>query len=278
MKNKKWSLINVIVLFAVYFKMTLKICLQYKLDRGLITIAVLIREAANVIITILLLNTFGSIKGWSMNEILFLYSFLFLSYSIFVFFFTGIRDFEDIVYTGELDRFLLRPVGILFQVIASKVDYTAAIGHGVLGIYLFFKTQSLVEIEWNFTSILYLIGAILGGAIIQASIFMISSCFSFWTIKTTNIRNLLFFNCRKFSAYPITFFPIFIQKLLIFVIPFSFVNYFPALYFLRKEEINNFPICFLYLTPIIAITVFMVVTAIWKKGLQHYSSTGNSIY
>ena len=150
-----------------YFKATMKTNLQYKFDRFAITFAVFFRELANVIIIILMLNTFKVINGWNMDEILFQYSFLFLSYSLFVLLFTGIRDFEDIVYAGDLDIYLFRPVGVLYQVIVSKIDYTAAVGHGCIGIFLFVRNANIVNVEWN--------------------------CLSFWTIKTKNIRNLIFF-------------------------------------------------------------------------------------
>ena len=126
-----------ISLAVEYFKATLKTNLQYKFDRFAITFAVFFRELANVIVIILMLNTFQSLNGWNMDEILFQYSFLFLSYSLFILFFTGIRDFEDVIYSGDLDIYLFRPVSVLYQVIVSKIDYTAAVGHGCVGILLF---------------------------------------------------------------------------------------------------------------------------------------------
>lgn len=265
-------------LFLKYFQLTLKVTLQYKFDRVLIAAAVMIREMAGVIILILMLNRFVMIKGWQIDEILFLYSFLFLSYSLFVFFFTGIRDFEDLVYSGEFDRLLVRPVGILFQVIASKVDYTAALGHGVLGIILLQKTASQLGIEWTASGILFYILMLLGGALIQASIFMIASTFCFWTVRTTNLRNMLFFNSRKIAAYPLSFYPGLIQKFLIYVIPFGFVNYFPAQYFLKKPEMNEFWSGFMFLNPVVAAVLFALVCLVWNYGLKHYSSTGNALY
>ncbi|MHB8065869.1 MAG: ABC-2 family transporter protein, partial [Ruminiclostridium sp.] len=117
-----------------------------------------------------------------------------------------------------------------------------------------------------------------GGAIIQASLFMVSSCFSFWAIKTTNLRNLIFFNSRRFAGYPISFYPGFIQKMLIFVVPFAFVSYFPAQFFLRKSDLEMFWNGYLYLTPLVGIVMFVLVYIFWKSGLKRYSSSGNSMF
>ena len=267
-----------IKLFFKFSSLNLKLIQEYKLDRTLTTLAIFCREISAVIVMYLILTRFAPIKGWQMNEIFFLYSFLFMSYCIFVFFFTGIRDFDDMVYTGEFDRFLLRPRGILFQVISSKIDYCAAVGHGIAGIILFFKTANTVGISWNAQNIFYFVTALLGGAIIQASIFMVSSCFSFWTVKTVNIRNMIFFNSRRFAGYPITFYPGIIQKLLMFIVPFAFVSYFPAQNFLRKPDLVQFWSGYLYLTPLVGIVLFLLVYALWRFGVKHYSSTGNSMY
>ncbi|MEK4059715.1 MULTISPECIES: ABC transporter permease [unclassified Paenibacillus] len=275
--NARQSALHSFRLFIKYFQLTLKVTLQYKFDRTMIAAAVLIREMAGVIILILMLNRFVTIKGWDINQILFLYSFLFLSYSLFVFFFTGIRDFEDLVYTGEFDRILVRPVGILFQVVASKVDYTAALGHGVLGVFLLTKTASGIGLEWSIPNILFYLLMVIGGAIIQASIFMLTSSLCFWTVRVTNLRNILFFNSRKIAAYPLSFYPGIIQKMLIFVIPFGFVNYFPSQFFLQKPEMEEYWQGLLYLNPLIAAALFSLVYWVWRRGLRRYSSTGNAL-
>ena len=267
-----------IALFFRYSKLNLKSTLEYKFDRFFLTFAVFCREMVSVIVMYLILNTFIRIKGWEMNEMFFLYSFLFISYSLFVFLFTGIRDFDNMVYSGELDRYLIRPLGLMYQVVASRVDYCATIGHGVVGVILFMKTATAVGIDWNFRNITYYIMALVGGAIIQASLFMVSSCFSFWTVKTTNLRNLIFFNSRRFAGYPISFYPGLIQKMLIFVVPFAFVSYFPAQFFLRKPDMNLFWSGYLYLTPVVGVIMFVLVYRFWLFGLKHYSSTGNSMF
>lgn len=261
-----------------YFQMTLKTNFQYKFDRFMTTFAVFIRESANVAVILLMLYQVKEVKGWDLYELLFLYSFLFLSYSVFVFFFTGIRDFEEVIYSGQLDRYMVRPVGVMFQVIASKVDYTAAIGHGVIGVLLFATTANKLGISWDIGKGIYLLICIIGGAMIQAAIFMVTACFSFWTIKTTSIRNMLFFNSRRFAAYPITFYPKAIQVILKFVVPFAFVNYYPTQFFLQKGTMSGATKAFLYLNPIVAGVLFFIVYKVWQKGLKQYGSTGNALY
>lgn len=274
-KYKAYKKTELLKILFMFFKMNLKSMLEYKFDRFFIALAIFVREMVSIVIMFLILTRFVTIGGWTMNEMFFLYSFLFLSYSIFVFFFTGIRDFDDMVWQGTLDRYLIRPLGLMFQVVSARVDFAATIGHGAVGILLFLFTYNSVGIVWDFKTITYYISALIGGAIIQAALFMISSCFSFWTIRTVNLRNLIFFNCRRFAGYPISFYPAFVQTLLIFVVPFAFVSYFPAQYFLRKPDMAAFWGGFLYLTPLVGVIMFALVYLFWRAGLKRYSSAGN---
>ncbi|WP_201305334.1 ABC transporter permease [Paenibacillus puerhi] len=265
-------------LFLRYAKLNLKTTLEYKLDRSFLAFAIFCREMISVIVMLLILARFLHIRGWEMNELFFLYSFLFLSYSLFVFLFAGVRDFDGMVHSGEFDRFLIRPLGLLFQTVASKIDLPATLGHGVVGVILFMKTAFSVGIVWDAVNIFYYVTALIGGAMIQASIFMLSACFSFWTIKTENLRNLIFFNARRIAGYPISFYPGLIQKMLIFLVPFSFVSYFPAQFFLRKDDLQLYGGGYLYVTPLVGLAMFLLVYRLWKRGVRSYTSSGNSMY
>lgn len=274
-KQKMFTIPDLVKLFFVHTKLIAKTTLEYKFHRSLISVAIFCREMISIVTMYLIMIRFVTIKGWDMNEMLFLYSFLFISYSLFVFVFAGIRDFDAMVQSGELDRFLLRPLGLIYQVIASRADFSATLGHGAVGVILLVKTAGSVGLEWNLKNTLAYIAVIIGGTIIQASLFMVSSCFSFWTVNTTNMRNLIFFNARRFAAYPLSFYPGVIQYLLVFLLPFAFVNYFPSLYFLNKPEVSMLYDWIPYLTPVVGILLFYLVYSFWKFGLKHYSSVGN---
>lgn len=260
-----------------YIQLSFKMMFQYKFDRFFILFAVMLREAGNVLVIVLLLQRFIEIKGWTMDEILFLYSFLFISYSIFVLFFTGIRDFEELVYSGELDRYLLRPQGILYQVLLSRIDIPAALGYGILGAALLFVTSKNVHMIWTLPNILYYIVMLVTGLMIQASIFLFTAALSFWAVKVTNIRNLIFFNIRKCAAYPLSFYPAFIQTVLIYFVPFAFVDYFPALFYLKKEEAAQYSAVYFYIGPLVAAVLFLTMLAFWDKSRSRYMSTGTQL-
>lgn len=264
-----------LLLLKKYGKVVIKTWFQYKVDAILRSLAVFLRESASIIIIYITFQNFDNINGWNMNELFFLFSFIFVSYGILILLFTGLRDFDYLIHTGELDRFLLRPKGILYQVMVWDADYFAAIGHGTLGMLLFIGTANKIGIIWNLINILYCILTIMGGVLIQGSVLLTIAALSFYFVKTSNVRDLLFYNAKKLSQYPVSIYPKILQYFLIFIVPFAFVNYFPSQYFLeKKDEIISGQIL-IYLTPLVGILLFYMSTLFWNYSLKKYSSTGN---
>lgn len=262
-------------LYRLYVKYISKSWFQYRVDAVLRSLAVFLREATGIIVIALTLQTFDDINGWNLHELLFLFSFLFLTYGIFILFFTGLRDFDKLVHSGDFDRFLLRPRGLLMQVMASNADMFASVGHGGLGIVLFFFCAGKVGVVWTAGTIAYLAVTLVSAVLIQASIFLLMACSSFWIIKIDELVSMLYYNTRKFAGYPISLYPRLIQTLLIFVVPFAFVNYFPAQFFLRKADMSEFWGGWIYLTPAVAAALFGLALLVWRVSLKRYTSAGN---
>lgn len=262
-------------MFYHYTAKALKARTQYKLDALFSTLAVFARESTTIVVIYLTLQKFNNIGGWNLNELLFLFSLIFLTYSILIIFFTGLRDFQNNILKGEFDRTMLRPRGLLFQLIAYNSDWLAAFGHGALGIILFIVTAKNVGITWDFKTVIYYIFSIIGGVLIQGAIFLFFASLNFFFVKTDNIKEVFYWNVRKFAGYPISIFNKAIQFILIYTIPFAFVNYFPCQYLLRKEDMALYPEIFMYLAPFVGVGLYLLAYAFWRFSVRFYKSTGN---
>lgn len=266
---------DVISTFKQYTKVTLKSWFQYRVDAVLRSLAVFLRESTGIIVIYFTLLKFDTLNGWVMDEMFFLYSLLFLTYGILIIFFTGLRDFGGYIHSGSFDRFLLRPRGILFQIITSNSDWFAAIGHGGLGIVLFILTSNNVGIEWNILNILYYIFTVIGGVLIQGALFLFFATLQIYLIQADSVKEVFYWNLRKFAGYPISIFHKAIQGLLIYVIPFAFVNYFPAQYLLRKNDMQAYPDFYMYISPVVGILMYLLAYGFWRFSIGYYKSTGN---
>lgn len=266
---------DILHLIGVYTKTIMKSWFQYKVDAVLRSLAVFLRESTGIIVVYFTLLKFDTLNGWNVYEMLFLFSLLFVTYGILILFFTGLRDFGQTVRNGSFDRFILRPRGLLFQIIFVNADWFAAIGHGGLGIVLFLISASKVGIVWNCGNIVYYVLAIFGGVLIQGAIFLFLASLNIYLLETGALKELLYWSPRKFAGYPVSIFHKAIQAVMIYVVPLAFVNYFPAQFLLRKEDMAAYPEVYLYLTPVLGVVMYLLAYVFWRYSLKYYKSSGN---
>ncbi len=266
---------DILSLFFAYAKSGLKTRFQYKLDALVASFAVFFREAAGIIAMYLALLKFDTINNWNINELMFLFSLIFITYGIFIVFFMALRDFSDWIKHGDIDRVMLRPRGILTQLVMCGADWLAALGHGTLGILLFIISANRVGIEWNTVTVVYYIVTIASGVLIQGAVFLFFSAVSIYFIETQSLKEIMYWNLRRFAGYPISIYNKFIQTLLIFVVPFAFVNYFPAQFLLHKPDMAAYPEWFMYISPFVGVILYIIAYAFWKFSMRFYKSTGN---
>ena len=85
----------------------------------------------------------------------------------------------------------------------------------------------------------------------------------------------MYWQMRKFAGYPISIFPKVIQFLMTYIVPFAFVNYFPASYLLGKDISNKYNNAYLWAVPFIGMVLYALVYLFWRYSLRHYKSSGN---
>lgn len=266
---------DILSLFCAYARSGLKSRFQYKVDAIVVIFAVFLREAGGIIAMYLALRKFGTINGWNIDELLFLFSLIFITYGIFIVFFMALRDFPDWIKHGDFDRVLLRPRGVLTQLVLCGADWLAAFGHGTLGLLLLIISANRVGVDWNVKTVLYYVMCVIGGVLIQGAVFLAFSAVTFYVLETNSLKEIFYWNMRKFAIYPLSIYNKFIQVILLFVVPFAFVNYFPAQFFLHKPDMAAYPSYLMYLTPIVGAVLYLLAYAFWRFSLRFYKSTGN---
>ena len=105
----------------------------------------------------------------------------------------------------------------------------------------------------------------IGGALIDFGINLIIAAASFWFVRVDSLRWMLMSLEQDFTRYPLSIYNKAVKLVLAFVVPFAFMNYFPATYFLGKSDgaLNLNPAIGL-LTPVIGVAI-----AALAYGLAH---------
>ncbi|HCL01784.1 MAG TPA: hypothetical protein DHW61_05105, partial [Lachnoclostridium phytofermentans] len=130
----------------------------------------------------IVVKKFKLLGGWDANEIAFLYSLSLISYAIGAsVFYTPCTGLANKIRTGEFDQVLTRPINPLIHEILHGFN-TGYLGHFILALLI--MTSSLVKknIILSNINILFIIVSIIGGALIQSAILILSSIGSFFMI------------------------------------------------------------------------------------------------
>ena len=106
-------------------------------------------------------------------------------------------------------------------------------------------------------------------------IFLFLATLNIYLLETGSLKELFYWNARKFAGYPVSIFHKAIQIGMIYIVPFAFVNYFPAQFLLRKEDMADYPEFYLYLTPVLGVALYLLAYAFWRYSLKYYKSSGN---
>jgi len=211
-----------------------------------------------------------NLQGWTFNEMLFLSGFggaVIFTQNVFLF--NIIRVGEDYIISGDLDRFLLRPLNTLFQVYADSV-HDNNIPKMIANFALMFYAGYQIGLTPDLITLIYAAFSMLSGMLVAASIYLLFSSTAFWTGTSRNAVWLIF-RLSNFRKYPIEIFALAIQGLLVTLVPLAFASFFPASYILGKEGFEAWKL----ITPFIGPVFFYIAYRFWKLGLNNYSSTGS---
>lgn len=223
----------------------------------------------------ILVSSFDRLSGWTADEVLLLYGISILSYSIgAAFFFTPSSGLSAKIRSGEFDASLTKPLHPFIHEMFTGFNL-GYVSHFTLSTAVIVFALVRVGFQCTFLSLLRLVLVVLGAALIQAAALIAGSVMSFFTVNENPVLDFLLFNMKKFIDYPITVYPRGIQFILTFIVPFAFMNFYPASLLLGKPVPEGFPAVLPYLTPAVGALCFALSVLLWNWGLRHYKSTGS---
>jgi ABC-2 type transport system permease protein len=118
--------------YAAYIRLQLLVSLEYRVDLLLGLIGISALNVVDVALIGVILSRFEFIGGWSFWEIAFLTFFYLLVLGIENLFAVHILDIEDYIRSGTFDRFLVRPIPPLLQLLGQDLNMRY-LDHLILG-------------------------------------------------------------------------------------------------------------------------------------------------
>lgn len=256
-------------LYKKYLLLHLKSTLQYKASFILTFISQFFVFFTYYFVIVSLFDKFGNIKGFTVYEVLLTFSIVYFGYSVNETFARGIDHFDKLIKTGKYDQLLLRPRNILLQVLGSDIDYTK-LSRLLQSLIVLVIALLNINVEWNYLKILTLFLMLFSSSAIYFGLFLIAASYCFLTIEGLEVRNVLTDGGKQVAQYPIGIFKKEFAFFFTFIIPYAFVNYYPLLYILGKN--NNILFAF---SPLMVIIFVIPCLYLFKLGSKKYVSTGS---
>ena len=257
-------------LYRVLIKQFFKTLVQSKVDFLMGLFGFFFTQVLGIAFLYLIFDKIPNLNGWTLSQLIFIYGFAQIPRGIDHLFTDNIWLVAwRMVVNGDFDRYMLRPMNVFFQIICEKLQ-PDAVGELLIGTILIIMSLSKGIVIVDGMHIVMFIVSVIAGAVIYTSIKLLFASLSFW-IKRSGPFLQVAYEMADFAKYPIEIYSKPIQFILTFVIPFAFVAYFPASYFLiQKSALTTVGIeC------LIAVILSILAYSIFKIGISKYESAGN---
>jgi len=215
----------------------------------------------------LLFSQTNGYPGWTLSQIILLQGMVLLIIGLYSTFFGNAKQvFIQYCNEGELDRLLLKPVNLLYYIFAEGFSISN-IGSVIAGIII--VVISIIELNISITPLfmVYFILSLLGSFLFYLTFDILFFCTTVFFIDTSRII-WVFAALQKFSNYPLELFSKAGQIILITILPFSIIAYFPTQILLNHVEL------FLFIAIAASFLWFFFVLKLWSFTIKRYVSAG----
>ena len=254
--------------------MLMKSRLQYPVSFTVQTLAQFVMEAGEMLAVLLVIDRFGGLRSWSGGELMIFFGVMSLAFYLTEILCRGITGgIEGMIRQGGMDTLLIRPRGILTQLVCRDVD-PRRIGCIAVGIAALIAGSLQLSLVWTHLRILLLAEALFFGSCLVLGLFMIEVTCSIFSVKSLEMVNVLTYGGRSACEYPIDAFPRPVQLIFSVIAPFSLTLHVPVSHILGKP-LWNWPQWTAFVCPLSGAVLLALTSLLFYRAMRHYRSTGS---
>ena len=248
--------------------------MQYRASFVMLALGHLAATGIEFVGILVLFDRFGSLKGWSLHEVAFMYGVVNISFAIADAATRGFDLFGQMIKSGDFDRVLTRPRSAALQVAGQELTLRRA-GRLAQGLFVLVWAAFGMDMSWSAASVCLLMGAIAGGACLFSGLVILQATLAFWTVETLEIMNTLTYGGVETTQYPLPIYRPWFRRFFTFGVPLACVSYFPSVAVMGVPDPLGSPLWFQYVSPLIGVGFLAVALQFWRFGVRHYLSTGS---
>ena len=259
-------------LYFTYVKRSIASRLEYKRDTFITIMSFLLSNVCSILSIYFIMESIPSLDGWDVYMLGFLYGFTMMPVAIDHLFtdeLWAIAYFR--VKNGSVDGMFVRPVPVLFQVIAENFQ-PEGFGELIVGVVMLALCSFKVSVVWSFGTILMLVVATIFGAMVITSFKIVFASMAFKFKRSGPLLQIVY-NFIGYARYPMSIYPTFLRAVLTFVFPFAVIISLPAEVFLGVINFSPYLVSLIVFG--VAVVLLPLSVLIWTAFLKTYDSTGS---
>ncbi len=255
-------------LYLTYFRFVLKSWSQYRSDFIISLISSIVLDGSTLLFLTVVFSKIQQLEGWTFTEMVLIWGLSLITR----FLANGILDAPHRIYWyiryGMMDRLLVRPAGMLFQMAGENGINLPFIGRALVGVIAILTVIPSLHLPW--WSVFYLPLTIVSGVLIMFSVQLIAASLCFWFTNAVSVLTTMAW-MSQFGQYPVTIFSLPFRFFFTWILPYAMVSFYPAAFMLRSEEFLWYGL----LAPLVGFAIFGLSLVIWGVAIKHYQSTGS---
>jgi ABC-2 type transport system permease protein len=218
-------------------------------------------------------ESFGEINGWNYGQLAFLYGLSVISHALSMIFFVQGWFMGYYVIEGDFDRYLTRPLGVLYQFFFTNINIFG-VTDLIPGMLVFIYGCVKCEMAVNLLFILQVVVILVGATLIRGGIYILLGSTSFHTRSAVDFGQYTQEIMDKTTMYPLSMYPESMQFILTYLIPVGWISFYPVSALLGIDSAYNAMLVQL-ITLVVGILVMIVAGGYFDIGLRKYESAGN---
>lgn len=217
---------------------------------------------------------FGEINGWNYGQLAFLYGISVISHALSMIFFVQGWFMGFYVIEGEFDRFLTRPMSVLYQFFFTNIN-VFGLTDLIPGILVFLYGCVKTDFPFTVSNAVGILVMLTGAVLIRGGIYILLGSTSFWTKSANDFGQFTQEIFDKTTMYPLSMYPESLQLILTFLIPIGWVSFYPASELLGIEHSFSTGNLGVWITLGVGIITMLIAGFVFQTGLKQYESAGN---
>ena len=248
--------------------------MQYRASFVALVLGQVLTSGGDFVAIVLMFTSIDTLAGFTLPEIALLYGLTGLGLGIADLLAGSTEQLGRRIRDGSLDVMLVRPVPTLVQVAADQFALRR-LGRITQASCVLVWALLSVDIDWNAARIAVLVLSVASGAVVYLSVFVLGAAYQFLAGDASEVQNAFTYGGVTLTQYPLTVYPVEVVRAVTFLLPLAFVNWYPALFLLGRDDPFGLPGWVQLMSPIAAGLLALVSAVAWRSGVRHYRSTGS---